>query len=100
MLETGDESKGEYQQAALPAQDVTEGRNVYSVDFNGKIKSAYGISETARNPTPARRIPLPSFTAPTRAARSALTQGVFISEHIHIKVTSKIMVGGEIPQVY
>lgn len=41
MLETGDESKGEYQQICLPAQDVTEGKNVYSVDFADNIKSAY-----------------------------------------------------------
>lgn len=41
MLEVGDDSKGEYQQIVLPAQDVAEGQNVYIVDFNGNIKSAY-----------------------------------------------------------
>lgn len=41
MIQTGDESKGEYEEIYFPAQDIKEGKNVYTADFGEEIKTAY-----------------------------------------------------------
>lgn len=72
LLETGDESKGKYQQIALPAQDVTEGKNVYSVNFDGNIKSAYEDFQSISV----------HFRSKTEGTTAKFTMGLYNSETI------------------
>lgn len=41
LLQVGDESKGEYQEIALAAQDIKEGQNVYTANFGTAIETEY-----------------------------------------------------------